>query len=46
MSVPASASLVVVDKTTAIYLQEGTSIAVTAGTANGITFSVSYEDIS
>ena len=46
VSVPASASLVVVDKTTAIYLQEGTSIAVTAGTASGITFSVSYEDIS
>lgn len=46
VSVPADASLIVVDKTTAIYLQENSSISVTAGTANGITFSVSYEDIS
>lgn len=46
VSVPANASLIVVDKTTSIYLQEGTSIAITAGTANGITFSVSYEVIS
>lgn len=46
VSVPANASLVAVDKTTAIYLQEGTSISVTSGTANGITFSISYEDIS
>lgn len=46
VSVPADASLVVVDKTTAIYLMEGTSIAVTSGTANGITYTVSYEVIS
>ena len=46
ISVPASASLIVVDKTTAIYLQEGTSISVTSGTANGITYSISYEDMS
>jgi hypothetical protein len=46
VSVPANASLVAVDKTTAIYLQEGTSITVTSGTASGITFSISYEDIS
>lgn len=46
VSVPASASLIVVDKTTAIYLQEGTSISVTSGTASGITYSVSYEEIS
>jgi len=46
VSVPASASLVVTDKTTAIYLQEGTSITVTSGTASGITYSVSYEVIS
>lgn len=46
ISVPASASLIAVDKTTAIYLQEGTSIIVTNGTANGITYSVSYELIS
>lgn len=46
ISVPASASLIIADKTTAIYLQEGTSIVVTSGTANGITYSISYEDIS
>ena len=46
VSVPASASLIVVDKTTAIYLMEGTSISVTSGTASGITYSISYEDIS
>lgn len=46
ISVPADASLIVSDKTTAIYLMEGTSISVTSGTANGITFSISYEDIS
>ena len=46
ISVPAAASLIIADKTTAIYLQEGTSIVVTSGTANGITYSISYEDIS
>jgi len=46
VSVPASASLIVTDKTTAIYLQEGTCISVTSGTASGITYSVSYEVIS
>lgn len=46
VSVPANASLIVVDKTTAIYLQEGTSISVTSGTASKIAFSCSYEDIS
>ena len=46
VSVPANASLIVADKTTAIYLMEGTSISVTSGTASGITYSVSYEVIS
>lgn len=46
ISVPGNASLVCVDKTTAIYLQEGTSISITSGTASAITFSISYEDIS
>ena len=46
ISVPADASLIVVDKTTAIYLMEGTSISVTSGTASGITYSISYEDMS
>ena len=46
VSVPANASLIVADKSTAIYLQEGTSISVTSGTASGITYSISYELIS
>jgi hypothetical protein len=46
ISVPADASLIIVDKTTAIYLQEGTSITVTSGTASQITYSISYEVIS
>ena len=45
-SVPAYASLIAVDKTTAIYLMEGTSITITSGTSNALTFTVSYEDIS
>ena len=46
ISVPADASLVVVDKTTAIYLEEDSSISVTSGTASKITYSISYELIS
>lgn len=46
IAVPANAALVVVDKTTQVYLQEGTSITVTSGTASGITYSISYEVIS
>ena len=46
VSVPGNASLIAVDKTTAIYLQEGTSIVITSGTASAITYSISYEDIS
>ena len=46
ISVPGNASLIVVDKTTSLYLQEGTSITVTSGTASAISYSISYEDIS
>jgi hypothetical protein len=46
VSVPASASLIVVDKTTAIYLMEGHSISITSGTASGITYTISYEIIT
>jgi hypothetical protein len=45
IAVPASASVIAVDKTTAIYLMEGTSITVTSGTASGITYTISYESI-
>jgi hypothetical protein len=46
VSVPADASLIVTDKTTGLYLMEGTSIIVTSGTASGITYSISYESIA
>jgi len=46
VSVPADASLVVLDKNTAMYLEEDRSISVTAGTANDLEVLVSYEEIS
>jgi hypothetical protein len=46
ISVPASASVIAVDKTTAIYLTENSSIVVTSGTSSGITYTISYESIA
>ena len=46
VSVPADASLIVVDKTTGLYLMEDSSIVVTSGTASCITYSISYEVIA
>ena len=46
VSVPADASLIVLDKSTAIYLEENTSITATAGTANDLEVIVSYEQIT
>ena len=46
VSVPADASLIVIDKNTALYLEEDRSISVTAGTANDLEVIVSYEEIS
>ena len=46
ISVPADASLVALDKGTAIYLEEDRSITATAGTANDLEVIVSYEEIS
>jgi hypothetical protein len=46
ISVPADASLVALDKNTAIYLEEDRSITATAGTANDLEVIVSYEEIS
>jgi hypothetical protein len=46
VSVPANASLIAVDKTTAIYLMEGTSITITSGTGSALSYTISYEDIS
>ena len=46
VSVPADASLIVLDKSTAIYLEENTSITATAGTASDLEVIVSYEQIT
>ena len=45
-TVPANAAFVVVDKSTSFYLQENTSISITSGTTNAVTYTVSYEAIS
>lgn len=46
IAVPADASLIISDKTTQLYLEEDRSITVTSGTASGITYTVSYEELS
>lgn len=46
ITVPADASIVLVDKTTPIYLEENMSIGATANVANDIEIVCSYEDIS
>jgi hypothetical protein len=46
ISVPANASLVVTDKTTSFYLLEDKSIGATAGTANYLTVTASWEEIN
>ena len=46
ISVPANTSLVVSDKTTQLYLMEGSSITIQSGTASGITYTISYELIA
>lgn len=46
VSVPADGSLVVLNKSTAIYLEEDRSIGITAGTANDLEVIISYEEIS
>ncbi len=46
VSVPADASLIVIDRGTSIYLEEDRSIGATAGSANDLKVLVSYEDIS
>lgn len=46
VSVPADASLVVIDKNTALYLEEDMSIGATASAADDLKVVVSYEEIS
>lgn len=46
ISVPANATLIVTDKTTSFYLLENQSIGATAGTANYLTVTASWEEIN
>ena len=46
IAIPANSSLIVIDKTTMIYLEENMSIGATAGTASKLKVVCSYEDIS
>jgi hypothetical protein len=46
IAVPADSSLVVIDKTSGIYLEEDKSIGATAGSANDLKVICSYEEIS
>lgn len=46
VSVPANASLIALDKSTALYLEENTSLTALAGTASKLKVTVSYEEIS
>ena len=46
ISVPADASLVVVDKSTSFYLLEDKSIGATASAANDLVVTVSWEEIN
>lgn len=46
ISVPANSTLNVIDKTSQYYLEENTSLGATAGTANTLIVTCSYEDIS
>lgn len=46
ISVPADATLIITDKTTSFYLLEDKSIGATAGVANDIVVTVSWEEIT
>jgi len=46
ISVPANASLIITDKTTAFYCGESQSIVVTVGTGSALELTASYEAIS
>jgi hypothetical protein len=46
MTVPANATLNIIDKSSQYYLEENTSLGATAGTANTLIVTCSYEDIS
>jgi hypothetical protein len=46
ISVPANASLIIVDKTTDLYITENQSVGVTSGTASALTYTAIFEVIT
>lgn len=46
VSVPADATLIVLDKTTSLYLKEDESIGATAGTASDLVVTCSWEELN
>jgi hypothetical protein len=46
VNVPPNSTLNVIDKTSQYYLEENSSLGATAGTANTLCVTCSYEDIS
>lgn len=46
ISVPANATLIVVDKTTPLYITENQSVGVTSGTASALTYTATFEAIT
>jgi hypothetical protein len=46
VTVPAQSSLVVLDKTTDVYITENQSMAVNSGAANALTYTVTFEAIT
>ena len=46
ISVPADATLIVIDKTTSIYLKENESIGATAAVANDLVVTCSWEELN
>lgn len=46
ISVPPNASLIIVDKTTPLYITENQSVAAYSGTASALTFTASFEVVT
>ena len=46
ISVPAGATLIIIDKTTDVYITENQSVGVTSGTASALTYTATFEAIS
>ena len=46
ISVPAGATLIIIDKTTDVYITENQSVGVTSGTASALTYTATFEAIT